>query len=124
MGSGGFLDAEFELRADVPAGVYRVVCDAIIIRPVDVTFWLFHRRGGEDVELATWGRHFDPLGPGQFDAQAYELDVDVPIAIDHEPGDQFVFRYQGENSTASMGFIPNGDGARANGRIPHITLPR
>lgn len=123
MGSGGsFLDAEFTLKADVPAGTYHVICDAIIIRPVDATFFLIHRRGDTDVELATWTQHFDPLPEG-FDAQPYELDVQAP-AIDRQEGDQLVFRYQGANTTASMAFIPNGDGALANGRIPNITLPR
>jgi hypothetical protein len=124
VGPGGSLDAEFVLRGDVPAGAYHVICDAIIIRSVDVTFELIHRRGDSDTQLATWMQHFDPIGGGQFDAQAYELDVDTTIAIDQQEGDELVFRYSGANTTASMAFIPNGDGALANGRIPNITLPR
>lgn len=123
MGSGGSLEAEYDLKAPVPAGAYHVICDAIIIRSVDVTFDLVHRRGGTDTTLATWQQHFEPLPGGVYDAQPYELDVDAP-AIDFEPGDQFIFRYTGMNSTAMMAFIPNGDGAITNGRIPNITLPR
>jgi hypothetical protein len=123
VGSGGSLDAEYELKADVPAGAYRVICDNIIIRPVDVVFELIHRRGDTDVQLATWMQHFDPLADGSYLAQAYELDVEAP-AIDFERGDQLVFRYTGAGSTAMMAFIPNGEGDRLSGRIPNITLPR
>jgi hypothetical protein len=124
VGSGGtFLDAEYNLKASVPAGTYKVICDGIIIRAVDVTFSLLHRRGDTDVELGTWMQHFEPLGGGQFDAQPCEHDVEAPT-ISFRDGDQLVFRYQGANTTASMAYIPNGDGAVANGRIPNITLPR
>ena len=123
MGSGGSLDAAFTLKADVPAGRYHVICDAIIIRAVDVTFDLIHRRGATDTALATWTHHFDPLPGGVYDAQPYEIDQDAP-AIDFQDGDQFVFRYSGANTTSSMAFIPNGDGALAKGRIPNITLPQ
>jgi len=72
--------------------------------------------------LATWMQHWEPLPGGSFDAQPYELDVTAP-AIDFEPGDELVFRYSGANTSSAMAFIPNGDGALANGRIPNITLP-
>jgi hypothetical protein len=123
VGSGGSLDAEYELRADVPAGTYHVIFDNIIIRAVDVVFELIHRRGGTDVQLATWTEHFEPLGGGEFRAQAYELDVVAP-AIVRQPGDQLVLRYTGAGSTAMMAFIPNGEGDRLGGRIPNITLPK
>lgn len=121
MGSGGSQDAEYTLQASVPAGTYHVICDAIIILPVDVTFELIHRTSTGDRQLATWMQRFEPL-PGAFRAQPYELDVMAP-AIDFESGDQFVFRYTGMNSTAAMAFIPNGEGDRAMGRFPNITLP-
>lgn len=123
MGSGGSLDAEYTLKADVPAGAYHVICDAIIIRPVDVELSLIHRSGGADTVLAAWQQHFEPLANGMYDAQPYELDVDAP-AIHRRSGDQLVFRYTGLGSTAMMAFIPNGDGAITGGRIPNITLPR
>ena len=123
MGSGGSLDAEYALVADVPAGAYHVICDNIIIRSVDVVFELIHRRGGADVQLATWMEHFEPTADGTFRAQPYELDVQAP-AIDFERGDELVFRYTGAGSTAMMAFIPNGDGHITGGRIPNITLPK
>jgi hypothetical protein len=123
VGSGGSLDAEYKLKADVPAGAYHVICDGIIIRAVDVAFALIHRRDGADlVQLAGWTQHFEPLPGGQYSAQAYELDVGAP-AIAFQSGDELVFRYTGLSSTAMMAFIPNGDGKKTNGRIPNLTLP-
>ena len=106
----------------MPSGTYHVICDAIIIRSVDVTFDLIWRRGSTDTTLATWAQHFDPLPGGVFTAQAYEIDQ-TTAAIDFQSGDQFVFRYSGANTTSQQAFIPNGDGATAKGRIPNITLP-
>lgn len=122
MGPGGSQEAEYTLKADVPAGTYTVVCDAVVIRAVDVTFDLVWRRGATDTTLATWTQHFEPLPGGAFDAQAYEVEQDAP-AIDWQSGDQLVFRYSGANTTSAQAFIPNGDGSLANGRIPNITLP-
>ena len=122
MGPGGSLDAAFDLRASVRAGTYHVQCDSIITAPVDVTFTLIWRRGSSDTILATWMRHWDPLPDGMYDAQAYEVDMPA-MAIDFQAGDQLVFRYAGANTTNGQAFIPNGDGATANGRIPAITLP-
>ncbi|HEU0031528.1 MAG TPA: hypothetical protein VFQ53_12905 [Kofleriaceae bacterium] len=123
MGSGRTQEAEYDLKASVPAGAYHVICDAIVIEPVDVTFELIHRRAGSDTILASWMQHWEPLPGGVYDAQPYELDVDAP-AIDFVAGDQFVFRYGGVNSTATQAFIPNGDGAITGGRIPSFTLPK
>lgn len=123
MGLGESQDAAYSLRADVPAGVYHVVCDSIITESVDVTFSLILRRGATDTSLVEWTRHWDPLPASSYDAQAYEVDEVAP-AIQFEPGDQLVFRYAGASATSPDALIPNGDGARTHGRIPSITLPR
>ena len=123
MGPGGSLEAAYGLHADVPAGAYHVICDAIVIRAVDVTFELIWRRGSTDTTLATWSQHFDPLPGGVYEAQPYEIDEDG-TKIAFQDGDQFVIRFTGANTTSPQAFIPNGDGATANGRIPNITLPR
>ena len=115
-------EATFDLRASVPAGAYHVICDSIITAPVDATLTLIWRSGTTDTELAHATKHWDPLPDGTYNAQPYELDMQAP-AIDHKAGDQLVFRYQAANTTAPNAFIPNGDGARANGRLPSITLP-
>lgn len=122
MGAGGSLEAAYPLKASVAAGTYHCIIDSIIIRPVDVTYDLIWRRGGNDMVLATWSEHFEPLPGASFDAQAYEKDVDAQ-AIDFEAGDKLVFRYSGSNTASSEAYIPNGDGSLANGRIPNFTLP-
>ena len=123
MGSGGVQEAEYTLRASVPAGTYHVIYDGIIIREVDVRFDLVWRSGAMDTVLGTWDEHFTPLPGGMYDAQPYERDVQA-TAIDMKSGDQFIFRYSGLGSTAMQAYIPNGDGKITNGRIPNITLPR
>jgi FtsP/CotA-like multicopper oxidase with cupredoxin domain len=122
VGPGGSQEALYPLRAGVHAGAYHVACDAIIIGPVDVTFTLIWRRDQADTTLAQWTRHWDPLPGGVYDAQAYDIDEAAP-AIDWQAGDQLVFRYAAANTTTADAFIPNGDGARTNGRIPSIVLP-
>ncbi len=124
MGSGGPQEAEYTLKASVPAGTYHVICDAVIVRSVDMTFDLLWRHATEDTTLATWQQHFEPLPGGVYDAQAYELDVPSTVAIDFHKGDQFIFRMTGMNTTSTQAFIPNGDGAITHGRIPNITLPK
>jgi hypothetical protein len=122
VGAGGSQEAEYSLKAGVPAGTYHFVLDSIIIRPVDVTFDLIWRRGTTDMVLATWMQHFDPL-PGSFDAQPYEIDQ-TGTAIDFAAGDQLIFRYSAANTSSSEAYVPNGDGHLSHGRIPNITLPK
>jgi len=122
VGAGGSQEAEFTLLGDVPAGEWRLVADGIIVQPVDVRFELIWRKAaGGDTTIAMWDRHFDPLPMG-FDAQAYEVTAQGP-ALTNATGDQLIFRYTGTNSALPMAYIPNGDGAEANGRIPYIDLP-
>jgi hypothetical protein len=124
---GSFQEAEFELRAGVPAGNYHVACDSIILAPTTVRFTLSwrHADGAADTTLSTWTKAWTPLPGGVYDAQAYEVDQAAP-AITFEPGDGLIFRYEGidAGTTNPQAFIPNGDGARTMGRIPSITLPR
>lgn len=124
MGTGGSREAAFDLVDSVPAGTYVLVADGIITAAVDVTFEIIWRRTDPptDTVLASWQQHFEPLPDGRYDAQPLELTARAS-AIDYQPGDQLVFRYTGVNATVAMAYIPNGDGARANGRIPYLTLP-
>lgn len=123
MGAGGSQEAEYALEASVPAGVYHCIIDSIIIKPVDVTFDLIWRRGSDDMVLATWQQHFEPLPDSSFDAQPYELDVQAP-AIEYQRGDVLVFRYSAENTIMAEAYVPNGEGTTSNGRIPNFTLPK
>ena len=122
---GSSEEAEFPLRASVPAGTYHFAWDSIALKPVDVRFTLIWRRGQTDTTLATWTRHWEPLPGAVYDAQAYDIDEAAP-AIDFEPGDQLVFRYEGlgDAQTSADAYIPNGDGVNAMGRIPSFTLPQ
>jgi hypothetical protein len=109
----------------VPAGTYTLVGDGIITGSVDVTWEIIWRRPGApptDTVLATWNQHFDPRGGGDFRAQAFEQSASAQ-AIDFVAGDQLVLRYNGMNGPFPMSYVPNGDGALAEGRIPNITLP-
>jgi hypothetical protein len=123
VGLGESLDARFDLRASVPAGNYRVVCDAIVLASVDATITLIWRRGATDTKLAEWTQHFEPIGGGQYRAQPCEHEMQAQ-AIDFVDGDQLVFRYAGASEVNEMAWVPNGDGALLGGRIPHITLPQ
>lgn len=123
MGAGGSQEAEFLLLDDIPAGTWTLVADGIIVYPVDVEFELIYRRASGDTAIGTWNTHFDPL-PDGFDAQPYEVTVTAP-AFSFTEGDQLIFRYTGTNTQPNqpMAYVPNGDGIRANGRIPYIDLP-
>ncbi|HTJ44056.1 MAG TPA: hypothetical protein VL463_18245 [Kofleriaceae bacterium] len=76
-----------------------------------------------DEVIVSWDHHFDPTSDGKFLAQAYDADAQG-IAVDYRPGDQLVFKYTGESATKPSAYVPNGDGARKEGRDPNITLPK
>ena len=123
MGAGRSQEAEYTLRGDLRAGEWELVGDGIITQPVDVRFEVFVRRADTtEVPIAMWDRHFDPIGGGDFSAQAYDATAEGP-AVDFVAGDQLILRYTGTNSAFDMAYQPNGDGFRADGRIPYIDLP-
>lgn len=122
MGVGDPLEAAFPLTAPLPAGPWRLVADGIIIQPVDVQFDLIWRSPAGDVVLATFMQHFEPNGGGNFDAVPFDVTAQAPAA-DAKSGDQLIFRYQAMNATIEMAYVPNGDGANNNGRIPFIEIP-
>ena len=123
MGVGDPLEAEYTLVASIPAGTWRLVADGIIIEPVDVRFELFWRSAAGDSVLATFDHHFDPWGNGNFDAVPFEDTRDLE-AVPAAAGDELVLRYSAMNATIGMAYIPNGDGAEHNGRIPFVELPQ
>jgi len=97
------------------------VGDGIIVEPVDVRFEIIWRDSNSDHRVALFDHHFDPPSSG-FDAVPYE-DTTDGTAADASAGDQLILRITGGNSTSPSAYIPNGDGASANGRIPFIELP-
>jgi hypothetical protein len=106
----------------VPAGRYYFILDAIIVDPVDVTFALLWRSTDGDRVIAEWTAHYEPLPGRSFEAQPCEHDVDGPT-ITAGDGDELVFRYSASATSPPAAYIPNGDGAKANGRISSFTLP-
>ena len=123
MGIGDPLEAAFTLVGPLGAGTWTLVGDGIIIEPVDVRFEVFVRaEAGGETPLFSADHHFDPRGGGNFDAVPFETRADAP-AVAAASGDRLVFRYSAMNATVAMSYIPNGDGASANGRIPSLTLP-
>ncbi|HTM21146.1 MAG TPA: hypothetical protein VL172_11575 [Kofleriaceae bacterium] len=123
MGIGDPQEAEYTLKAPIAAGTWRLVGDGIIIEPVDVLFEIIWRSDAGDSAVASFQHHFEPNGGGNFDAVAYE-DTTEADQVPAEAGDQLVLRYSAMNATIGMAYIPNGDGASHNGRIPFIELPQ
>ncbi len=125
MGAGSSLEAAYTLAEPIPAGTWRLVADGIIIEAVDVTFELLVRPadGSSDRVLATFNHHFDPLPGGVYEAQPFEETAEVG-AVDPADGDRLIFRYRGVSAGLAMAYVPNGDGALTDGRIPYIELPR
>jgi hypothetical protein len=126
VGAGSSQEAAFTLVTKVPAGVYQCILDAIVVDDVTITFDLIWRHGSgsgtSDTTLVEWSENYTPLASG-IDAQAFEYDETAP-AIDPEEGDQLVFRYAGNATSAPECYIPNGDGSLEHGRMPNITLPK
>jgi hypothetical protein len=123
VGVGDSLEAEYTLLGPLPAGTWRLVGDGIIIEPVDVRFEIIWRSDAGDQILATYDHHFEPPAGGGFDAVPYE-DTRESTAVPAEPGDQLILRYTAVEAAGSISYVPNGEGATHNGRIPFIQLPR
>ena len=120
LGAGGTLEAQFATEAPLRAGVWHLVGDGIIVGACDVTYDLFWRDAAGEHAIASWEHHFDPP-PAGFDAQPFEGDA-VAVAASNARGDALVLRFTVQSAEA-IAYIPNGDGAKTNGRIPMLTLP-
>lgn len=100
----------------------------MILQSADVRFEIIWRTtagdaGASDHVLATFNHHFDARPAGNFDAVTYEADA-TGVAAQAQAGDQLVLRIEVMNAPQGQAYIPNGDGARTNGRIPSIALPQ
>lgn len=130
MGAGGPpREAPFTLAGPIPAGAWTFVGDGIIIEPADVTFELIWRVGQEDTILATWEHHFEPWpippdgGPRSYDAVLFDVTENL-AEVPARAGDQLVLRYRADSAGVADAYIPNGHGEAADGRFPHLVLPR
>ncbi|MEZ4359715.1 MAG: hypothetical protein R3B48_06005 [Kofleriaceae bacterium] len=123
MGAGSSREAGFDLVADLPAGPWKLIGDGVILEAVDMTFEVVVRRGATELPVASWQHHFEPRGGGSFDAVPFEESA-AGTAVSFRSGDRLIFRYTGASASSPNAYVPNGDGARQNGRIPNLTLPR
>jgi hypothetical protein len=87
-----------------------------------VTWDVLWRDAAGDHPIATWSHHFDPLPTG-YNAQSFEADAPGVAAPAHS-NDQLVLRMSAQGAVTTVSYIPNGDGAKAMGRIPSLTLPQ
>jgi hypothetical protein len=112
------------MTGPIKSGTWHLVGDGIPLASCDVTYELLWREAsGTNHSLATWTHHFDPQPTG-YTAVQFEADGQG-LRADASANDLLVLRMsaQGDPSVA-MVWIPNGDGAKAMGRIPSLTLPK
>ncbi len=112
------------MTGPVKAGTWHLVGDGIVLSAADVTFDLLWKDSkGTEHPITSWMHHFDPMASG-YNAVQYEADAVAPAA-DAAANDTLVLRMSATGDpTVSMLWIPNGDGAKAQGRIPSLTLPK
>jgi hypothetical protein len=124
VGVGDPLEAAYPLTGPVAAGTWHLVGDGIVFEAADVRYEVLWRTGGVDSLLVQFQHHFDPLtGANPFDATPFEADA-RGLGAPARAGDQLVLRFSAVSASQGTVFIPNGDGAKAHGRIPSLTLPQ
>jgi hypothetical protein len=110
------------LTGPIKAGTWHLVGDGIVLNPADVTFEVLWRDATGEHPIANWQHHFDPQPTG-YNATAFEGDA-PGLAADAKPNDQLVLRFKATGTGTGILYIPNGDGTKAQGRIPTIVLPK
>jgi hypothetical protein len=110
------------LTGPIKAGTWHLVGDGIVLNPVDVTFEVFWRDATGEHPIASWQNHFDPQPTG-YNATAFEADA-PGLAAGAKANDQLVLRFKAAGTGTGILYIPNGDGAKAQGRIPTLVLPK
>jgi hypothetical protein len=109
----------------VPAGAWKLIGDGRVLTACDVQFDVLWRTAGGDTSIASFAHHFDvPAAPGQFDAVAFDGDA-AGFAAPAVAGDHLVLRFSitSIHPAGTRPYIPNADGATANGRIPSLITP-
>ena len=128
MGAGGSLEAAYRLAGPIKAGNWHLIGDGVAFDPADVTFTVLWRDAhGADHVLATF-EHMFPVGGspvnGFIPATPFEADA-MGVAAAAVVNDELVLRITAKGNPAdALLFLPNGDGAHAQGRIPSLTLPQ
>lgn len=95
-----------------------------MLDPCDVQFDIIWRAQDGDHVVSTVTHHFDPMASG-FDAVKFETDLKGAAINPTINKDQLVLRFSTQTvvGAGDIVYIPNSDGAHANGRIPSITFP-
>jgi hypothetical protein len=94
-----------------------------VLSPADVTFDVLWRNADGDHPIVSFTHHFDPPASG-FDAVQYEADADG-VEAKAAGNDLLVLRMSAQGAAGeTILWVPNSDGANANGRIPSLTLPK
>jgi hypothetical protein len=126
VGIGDPLEAAYRLPAPIPSGRWGLVGDGLIFESCDVRFDVLWRRATSEMPIASFSHHFDapPDGLTRFDAVAYEDETDAG-AVPAVAGDLLILRFTvvSIHPPGTRQYAPNGDGARAKGRIPFLRLP-
>lgn len=78
--------------------------------------------GAGDTPICRFDNRFVRRVPGGFLATPFAADVIAPAPA-ADAGDQLVLRITTTGGDPGVLYVPNGDGARAMGEIPHIDLP-
>jgi hypothetical protein len=117
-----------QLKGPIKAGTWHLIGDGIVLRPADVVFDVIWRHGGVDTPIVQFQRRFEPrTDENKFHATRFEADANG-AAVPANPGDLLVLRFSApgmpDAGDEGVAYIPNGDGARADGRIPSLILPR
>jgi hypothetical protein len=127
VGVGDSLEAALQLAGPIKSGTWHLVGDGIVLQPADVQYEVVWRHDGVDSPIVQWIHHFEVQpSPVRFDAVRFEADA-AGAAVPAAPGDRLVLRWSipgPDGGSGSTAFIPNGDGANSQGRIPSLTIPR
>lgn len=131
MGVGDSLEAQFPLRAAVPAGTWRIVGDGLVAGPIAVSATVrfdLLLRGPSDpgggLRFLSFQNRFvrDPSPERKFSAVRYSASAEGP-RLEVNPGDRLVLRVTSVDAEGSASFIVNGDGKLTGGEIPRLDLP-
>lgn len=117
------------MKQPLPSGTLTLIGDALVtgdgVESIDATWQLF-LRGPDDttpaVLLHTFDHNYERDPVKRFDAVKYEESASITGGGD--AGSRLTVKITPLTGGPNAFFLPNGDGATTNGRIPHFVLPQ